>query len=202
METLALLLFFASIVIFAFFIIAIFKRKPKSKLFIGSLVCFALSIIIIPTSDEEASKKDDNPKTTQATEAPKESQENKPTQEELDAKLKQEAVEADFVAANGGEYETGKEIKATGEITNLLNKEGEILPVFTLTTKESDGFGMYTVKVMQANTTVTQKEVTLSNGTKLTEGTQVTVYGTYDGRSEVGFPLINSTVIEANIEAN
>ncbi|UNT71726.1 hypothetical protein IQ781_27525 (plasmid) [Bacillus sp. N447-1] len=120
-----------------------------------------------------------------------------PSQEELNAKLKQEAAEASFAAANGNQYEFGKKIKATGKIAFLMNKEREVFPVLTLITRESDHYGMYTVKVAQSGTKVTENEITLKNGTKLTKGTIVTVYGAYDGKDKTGFPLISSTVIEA-----
>ncbi|MDY0855516.1 DUF4352 domain-containing protein [Bacillus thuringiensis] len=57
METLAVLIFLASIVLFVLFIIALFKRKPKAKLFISSIVCLVLAMILIPTKDKEEKPK-------------------------------------------------------------------------------------------------------------------------------------------------
>ncbi len=56
-KTLAVLIFLASIVLFVLFIIALFKRKPKAKLFISSIVCLVLAMILIPTKDKEEKPK-------------------------------------------------------------------------------------------------------------------------------------------------
>ena len=116
------------------------------------------------------------------TEEPVKTQEEttEPTQDELDAKLKAEATPLDFIAANGDKVAEGTKVTITGEVTNIAG-EG-IGKAFTVTTKEGDGYGMYTVK------NITMKEVS--------QGDTVTVYGVYDGKDELSMPTIVVTVIE------
>lgn len=104
-----------------------------------------------------------------------------PSQDELNAQLKEEATEIEFVKANGDEVEEGAKIKATGEISNLVD---DTMMAFTLTTKEGEGSGMYSIKGF--NTTDASVE----------EGQSVTVYGTYAGKNDSGMPEINLTIIE------
>jgi hypothetical protein len=106
---------------------------------------------------------------------------SEPSQEELNTQLKEEATEIDFVQANAGEIEEGTKVKATGEVSNLVD---DTLMEFTLTTEEGDGSGMYSVKGF--NTTDAAIE----------EGQTVTVYGTYDGKDDSGMPSIALTIIE------
>lgn len=106
---------------------------------------------------------------------------DEPTQEELNAQLKEEATEIEFVKANGDEVEEGTKVKATGDISNLVD---DTLMEFTLTTEEGEGSGMYSVKGF--NTT----EATVE------EGQSVTVYGTYAGKDDMGMPEISLTIIE------
>lgn len=108
-----------------------------------------------------------------------ETNESEPTQEELNNQLKEEASEADFVKLNNGEIEEGTKLKVSGEIT-LMESNND----FTLTSKENDGYGMYSI--LNFDTTESTVE----------EGDDVTVYGTYTGDSETGMPEIRITVIE------
>jgi colicin import membrane protein len=100
---------------------------------------------------------------------------NEPTQEELDAQLKEEAVQADFVKLNS-DGSTGEKVFAEGEVTNIT-KEGT-LGEFTLTTLD----GMFTIGNML--------------GTEISEGDNVKVYGATNGKDDTGFPVINATIIE------
>lgn len=111
----------------------------------------------------------------------KEEKSSEPAQEELNDKLKTEAVQAVFVDLNSDEAEVGKKVFATGEVSNI--KEDGIFMTFTLTVKESEGVGMYSV-------TDVLKE------TDYNEGDSIKVFGSYDGKDDLGFPKINSTVIE------
>lgn len=106
---------------------------------------------------------------------------NEPTQAELDAQLKEEATQANFVELNSDDAEQDKKVFAEGEITNI-EKEGS-LGVFTLTTEETSGDGMYTVNV-------------LATDVDFAKGDQVKVYGTYSGKDDLGFPVITATIIE------
>lgn len=105
---------------------------------------------------------------------------NEPTQDELNEKLKSEAVRADFVELNGGKAEMNKRVFAVGEVTIVI-KEGS-MGEFTLTTVDGDGYGMYTVKNVL--------------GTEVNEGDQVKVYGPFTGKDDLGFPTISATIIE------
>lgn len=102
-----------------------------------------------------------------------------PTQEELNQQLKDEAVEIDFVEANGGGVEVGTKVKATGEVS-FLNEF-----TFTLTTDEGEGSGMY--EIQYVNTTDTVFE----------DGDTVTIYGAFTGKLEsTGMPSISTSLIE------
>lgn len=107
--------------------------------------------------------------------------ESEPTQEELNAQLKEEATEIDFVKANGDEVEEGTKVKATGEVSNLID---DTLMKFTLATEEGEGFGMYSV----AGFNTTEADIS--------DGQTVTIYGTYAGKGDTGMPAINVTIIE------
>ena len=78
METLAVLIFLASIVLFVLFIIALFKRKPKAKLFISSIVCLVLAMILIPTKDKE-----EKPKAKETTQQASTEVKEEPKKEEV-----------------------------------------------------------------------------------------------------------------------
>lgn len=107
--------------------------------------------------------------------------ESKPTQDEINEKLKSEAVEYSFVEINGGEVKENEKVKLTGEVSLVMNES--IPGRFMLTTTEGDGFGMYTI--------VNALSIDVE------EGTNVTVYGSYAGVDETGMPEITSTVIES-----
>ncbi|PEA86140.1 DUF4352 domain-containing protein [Bacillus thuringiensis] len=81
METLAVLIFLASIVLFVLFIIALFKRKPKAKLFISSIVCLVLAMILIPTKDKEEKPKAKETTQQASTEVKEEVKKEEPKKE-------------------------------------------------------------------------------------------------------------------------
>lgn len=103
-----------------------------------------------------------------------------PTQDELNAKLKSEATEITFAAANGDEISKDSKVMIKGVVTNI-SKEG-VGGVFTVTTSEDDGVGMYSVINFSTS------DVNLNS--------EVTVCGTYNGKDEIGFPAITATIIE------
>lgn len=133
------------------------------------ILLLASSLLTACGSEETAIPKEE--KTT------KEESNSEPTQEELNEKLKAEAVQADFVELNDPGAEMDKKVFAIGEVSSI--KEDGIFQVFTLTTED----GMYSV-------TDVLKE------TEYTDGDTVKVYGTYKGKDDLGMPSINSTVIE------
>lgn len=68
-----------------------------------------------------------------------------PTQAELDAKLKEEAVEADFVTINGDTPpELDTKVFLTGEVQSISEYDlgGELVSIMT---KEGDGYGYYMI---------------------------------------------------------
>lgn len=106
--------------------------------------------------------------------------ENDPTQDELNAKLKEEAVKADFVELGADNPPNGKSVYIDGEVSVLME---DVIDQFTLTAKEGDGYGIYHIKLI--NTT----DIEYSNGDT------VRIYGTVKGKDE-GFPLISATILE------
>jgi hypothetical protein len=107
---------------------------------------------------------------------------NEPTQEELNDKLKSEAVEASFVELNDPAAEINKQVFAVGEVS--VKHEDGIFQVFDLSVKEGEGYGIYQV-------------TDVLKVTDYSDGDTVKVYGIYKGKDEAtGMPMINSTVIE------
>ncbi|CAG9608069.1 hypothetical protein [Pseudoneobacillus rhizosphaerae] len=106
---------------------------------------------------------------------------SEPSQEELNEKLKTESVQADFVELNSDQAEIGKKVFTTGEVSII--KEDGIFKTFTLTTKENNGYGMFTI------TDILKSE-------NYQDGDTVKIFGTYAGKDDLGFLKIDSTVIE------
>ncbi|EGO86269.1 hypothetical protein G8S49_11070 [Clostridium botulinum C] len=113
--------------------------------------------------------------------------ENKePTQQELNEKLKKEAVKADFVKINGHEKENANlKVFAEGKISCVdYKKVMDVFPSFSLKQKEGKGYGLYHI------TNLFSKE-----GFK--DGDIVRIYGTVNKvKSKTGYPKIIATVIE------
>ncbi|HBV97802.1 MAG TPA: hypothetical protein DEF36_12255 [Desulfotomaculum sp.] len=115
------------------------------------------------------------PKPTTTSEA------SKPTQTELDAKLKKEAAQANFIELNSSpEKNKDKRVYAKGGISAPAPDGWE----FTLSTKEGNGNGMYSVK-------------NLSRIFDIKAGEEVKIYGTFSGKdSKTGMPIITATILE------
>lgn len=105
-----------------------------------------------------------------------------PTQEELNEKLKAEAVQVEFVKANAGEYNEGDRLFVKGEVDVL--EDDSVFVKFLISAEEGEGYGMYNVEGVNIT------------DTEFSEGDTVTVYGSYKGESESGLPLIIATIIE------
>jgi len=148
----------------------------KRLFYVGALSAFLLTAC----SGEEAKPKGDT-STTEPSESKNESVTNTPTQEELNEKMRSEAIKLDFVSANGGKIAKDTKVTITGKITNITD-EG-VGGKFTVTTKEGDGFGMYSV-------------VNLTTDSNISRDSEVTVYGTFDEKDELGAPTIIATIIE------
>ncbi|MFD0827582.1 hypothetical protein ACT8ZR_18295 [Neobacillus sp. M.A.Huq-85] len=114
---------------------------------------------------------------------------DEPTQQELNDKLKSEAVQADFVELNVDNPPLRKKVYIDGKVSVLTKG---VLDEFTITSKEGNGYGMYHVTLF--NTT----------DTKYSEGDQVRIYGTVGGlnsgkevgKDDSGMIMIIATIIE------
>jgi outer membrane biosynthesis protein TonB len=120
METLAVLIFLASIVLFVLFIIAIFKRKPKAKLFISSIVCLVLAMILIPTKDKE-----EKPKAKETTQQASTEVKEEPKKEEV--KKKEEPKKEEPKKELSKEGESSKVKIAVGSVESIDSVGGEYL---------------------------------------------------------------------------
>ena len=106
-----------------------------------------------------------------------------PSQAEINEKIKKEAVKADFVEINGYEAaNAGKSYYVEGTVSNVDNTNN-VLHLFTVTTKEGDGAGMY--------------DILNFSDVSVVEGDKVKVYGKLDGvKNEKGMIQISGNVIE------
>lgn len=94
---------------------------------------------------------------------------------EQNEKLKKNAKPADFVKVNGNEIQEGTELYAEGTV-KVINDEED--PEFSLNTKE----GVYRVKSYDSSA--------------VQDGDRVKVYGTYEGKTDKGIPILDGPVIE------
>ncbi|MBM7717294.1 vacuolar-type H+-ATPase subunit I/STV1 [Bacillus thermophilus] len=142
------------------------------------LLIFVVAFLVMvgcSSEDSAAPKEESKPKEEKQTEEVE--KDDEPTQEELDQKLKEEAVEADFVELNVDNPPDGKKVKATGEVT-LVHESG-VGGTFSLTTDE----GIYSIQNMSLE--------------EVEEGQEVTAYGTTSSeKAEDGSPQIVATIIE------
>lgn len=167
--------FIGLVVALVMLVIDVVKKKPKKKPAIGLVVCIVLMIVGLAMAPADTGGEDETPVADAGAE------ENKPEeQEELDKKLKTEAAQADFIKVNGDEVEEDTKLTAQGEVT--VKGDSDILKTFTLTTKEDDGYGMYSI------TNLSTEEIS--------EGDYVQVWGIYSGKDEAGMPSITATIIE------
>ena len=150
----------------------------KKLFYIGAISALLLTAC---SSDEKASPKEETPAAEEKEATDKVAETKGPTQEELNEKMKAEAIKLDFVAANGDEVAKNTKVTITGKITNI-DKEG-VGGKFTVTTTEGDGYGMFTV-------------VNLTTGGNVSLDSEVTIYGTFDGKDDLGAPTIIATIIE------
>ncbi|CUP05515.1 DNA binding protein [Clostridium baratii] len=104
------------------------------------------------------------------------------TQNELNDKIKKEAVKGDFVEINDDKM-NNKSVFITGEVSNI--DSDEVIPTFMLKSKESDGYGLYLIKLMDKDLLKDIKD-----------GKKVTVYGKVMGKNDSGMPEISGNVIE------
>jgi hypothetical protein len=143
------------------------------------LLVLLLSIgLLTACSDAKETSSKDLSSNTSSTDV--EDVSNEPTQEELDAKLKEEAQQANFKALNE-DYSAGQKVTATGKVSFVY--EDGVGGSFSLETNEDGGYGMYNIKNFALS--------------EIQEGQEVTIYGTTTGNTaNDGSVEINATIIE------
>lgn len=107
---------------------------------------------------------------------------NSTSQDDLNKKIVDNAVKADFIKINENQM-NGKSIFATGEVSNI--NSDEVLPTFTLKAPEGDGFGVYEI-VLVDNEMLKDIE----------EGKTITVYGKVMDKNDSGMPRISGNLIK------
>ncbi|MFP7171962.1 hypothetical protein [Terribacillus halophilus] len=189
---LSLILFLAGIGLLITF--AILKKKAwiwvSSGMVVVAPVLLVVGIVTAFTSGDDATDVTERSETSAVEIADGTSDESnakeaadEPTQEELDEQLKKEAVKGDFVKINGDQVDEGEKIYLEGEVSVVLS-EDSIMPEYSFTTKEDDGYGVYSI-------------IDLSSNGVPEEGDKLKIYGTYSGRDEMhGGPKITVTVVE------
>ncbi|MCU5508297.1 DUF4352 domain-containing protein [Bacillus cereus] len=151
METLAVLIFLASIVLFVLFIIALFKRKPKAKLFISSIVCLVLAMILIPTEDKE-----DKPKAKETTQQASTEVKEEPKKEEV---KKEEPKKEE-----PKKEEPKKELSKEGESSKVKIAVGSVETLESVGSEHINEKAQGVFKVVELTLTNNQKDaITLSS---------------------------------------
>ncbi|GAB6466597.1 hypothetical protein bcgnr5373_47500 [Bacillus cereus] len=146
METLAVLIFLASIVLFVLFIIAIFKRKPKSKLIISSIVCLVLAMILIPKKDKEEKPKAKETTQQASTEVKEESKKEEVKKEE--SKKKEEPKKE----------ESKKELSKEGESSKVKITVGSVESIDSVGSEYLKEKAQGVFKVVEVSITNNQKD--------------------------------------------
>jgi hypothetical protein len=136
-------------------------------------------LLLAGCGGKESSKETQNPVNSAQT------AQKGPTQEEINAKLKAEAVKASFVELNGHTSEfKNKKVYAEGKVSNVdYKKVVDIFPSFVLSQKEGNGYGMYVISNML--------EIK-----GISDGDKVKIYGVVDGTDKTGMIKIVATIIE------
>ncbi|WP_099300198.1 hypothetical protein [Bacillus sp. Marseille-P3800] len=153
---------------------------------IGAFIIFigiVIAINYVPEKDNSeliTTETSTSPKSSNETSNSKDETEDEPSQDELDQKMRDEAEEVDFVAANNGEYSGEEIVKATGVATVV--GDTDVGNEFVLTVEQNDGYGLYDVVIMRTNATINEND-------------EVTVYGTVDSKPE-GLPRIVGVLFE------
>lgn len=152
--------------------------------FLRNKVLIFLSISAILTFFVGCSKSANSQETKKAT-AKTVSKPKEKSQEELNQELKNQAVQANFVEINGHTSELkNKKVFAVGKISVVDYQDTmDVFPSFTLSQKESNGFGIYHI-------------TNALNIKGLKDGDNVKIYGTIDGMTKDKMPKIIATIIE------
>ena len=179
MDNFTLILFLLSVlgIIVSLIALVVNLIRKRKKFGLAIVVFFILGIVAIafkPTvnTSTQNSVNQGNKKTS----------DNKDTQDQINKKIKSTAVKATFAQLNGNEDQyKGKSFFIEGAVTNVDNTNS-ILPLFTVTVKEENGFGMY--------------DILNFNKTNIKKGDTVKVYGKLNGKSKNGAPELSGNIIE------
>jgi hypothetical protein len=163
--------------------ISIFKKNGKAKINFAISGGFLIGFVVYALAAPMVSPGESEPVVGKEVKVEKKSEEKTqgPSQEELNEKLKQEAVQANFTELDGDNQQIGKKVYIDGEVGPGMK---DVIDEFMLTAKEGDGYGIYKVKLF--NTAKTEYN----------KGDQVRVYGTVEGKDDSGMPLITATILE------
>ncbi|KAB2447110.1 DUF4352 domain-containing protein [Bacillus thuringiensis] len=151
METLAVLIFLASIVLFVLFIIALFKRKPKAKLFISSIVCLVLAMILIPTKDKE-----EKPKAKETTQQASTEVKKEPKKEEV--KIEEPKKKDEPKEEEPKKEEPKKELSKEGESSKVKITVGSVESVDSVGGEYLNEKAKGIYKVVEISITNNQKD--------------------------------------------
>lgn len=160
--------------------ISIFNKNGRAKKNFAISGGFLLGLIIYMFAAPMAVSPEKSEPVANVNEVKKEVTKG-PSQEELNEKLKQEAVQANYTELDSNNQPIGKKVYIDGEVGPGMK---DVMDEFMLTSKEGDGFGVY--KIQLFNTTETEYH----------KGDQVRVYGTVKGKDDSGMPLISATILE------
>ena len=155
----------------------IYTHWRKSKL--KKIILLAVLLLSACSSEEEVTKKSEPAE--EQTNVEQQVNNEDLTQEELNEKLKEEATRADIVEINVENPPIGKKVYIDGEVDLLTEGDKD---EFLITSKESKGFGVYKVKLI--NTT----------DIDFNEGDQVRIYGGVTGKDETDTPEILASILE------
>lgn len=158
------------------------NSKKILTLILILVIAFTLSACGAKVDDE-----DEVGNSTQETNIEEDNKNNEkkdddPTQEELNDKLKEEAKEFRYIEVFRDEVEKDTKIHIEGVIDAVIkdDKLGEYSVI--VEEDDMDVEGVYDVKSFVLE--------------EFFEGDRIKVWGSYDGKNDIGAPTINATIIE------
>lgn len=145
------------------------------KKYLGILLILLLGISLVACGSDDTDLED-----------PIEEEQEVESEEEMES-IKDKTIEADFIEINAGKVEEGTMVHLIANIDLVIGEEG-IFNEILISTKENDGYGMYTLKQLS------------SEDFEYNEDEMVEVWGMYEGKGKDGIPIILGVVVE-NINA-
>lgn len=158
----------------------------KKKLLTATLIGFGLFALVGCGDKPSENTLNNPPSETTVDDSQKETAEpSKEEKEKANVEIKEKATKADFVKING-QKPNFEPIYIKGEVSFLNPSEySDNISRFTITSKENDGFGMYTGVSSE-----------IEDNKKLKEGETITIYGYATGKTEAGLPEILVSTID------